>query len=126
VVKHALKPTLVCVSAFAVDITPNVTQLGRPIVNHATKKVDGDNRSQLTFWKWMLIVSSLLVIAANIAVHVKPNIDNYPGASMVGAILFGAALVFLFFGSPFLVRSHRWLAIVGWCTAAASILFSAL
>jgi hypothetical protein len=36
----------------------------------------------------------------------------------------GIAWVFLFFGSPSLVRSQRWLAILGWCIAVGALLFS--
>ncbi len=77
-------------------------------------------------WRWALIVSSLLVIAENIAVRVTPYMRRYTGLSAFAAILSGAALAFLFLGGPFLVRSQRWLAVAGWAIAALSILFSAL
>jgi len=48
------------------------------------------------------------------------------GAFLVVGILAFVAWVFLFFGSPFLVRSQRWLAILGWCIAVAAILFPVL
>lgn len=71
-------------------------------------------------------MSSLLVIAEDIAVRVGPYMRRYTGVSVFAALLTFAALIFLFFGSPFLVRSQRWLAIVGWCIAVVSILFSML
>jgi len=43
---------------------------------------------------------------------------------VVGILAF-VAWVFLFFGSPFLVSSQRWLAILGWSMAVGAILFSA-
>ncbi len=44
---------------------------------------------------------------------------------VVGALVF-VAWIFLFFGSPFLVSSQRWLAILGWSIAASAILFPVL
>jgi len=73
-----------------------------------------------------LILSSLLVVAENIAVRVTPDMHLYTGVSAFAAILSGAALAFLFLGSPFLVRSQRWLAVAGWAIAAVTILLSAL
>jgi len=78
------------------------------------------------FWRWALIVSSLLLIGEDIAVRVTPYMRQYRGVSVLVAILAFAAFVFLFFGSPFLVRSQRWLAIIGWLIAVVSILLSAL
>jgi hypothetical protein len=78
------------------------------------------------FWRWALIVSALVVVAEGIAVRISGYARQDTGLSALAAVLSGVALVFLFFGSPFLVRSQGWLAIVCWCIAVATVLFSAL
>lgn len=82
-------------------------------------------QSASSFWKWALIIASLIVVAEDIAVRATPYMRRYSGLSGLAGMLTVAALLFLLFGSPFLVRSQRWLAIVGWFVAAASILLAA-
>jgi hypothetical protein len=75
------------------------------------------------FWRWILIVAEVLVIAYLVFV----NIAARNGKLLVGPVfasLIFAAWIFLFLGSPFLVSSQRWLAIIGWSIAAATLLFS--
>ena len=83
-------------------------------------------RSKSILWRWVLGVCALAVVGEDIAVRVKPYARQYTGMSAVAAVLSGIALVFLFLGSPFLVRSQGWLAVVGWVIGAATILFSVL
>lgn len=77
------------------------------------------------FWRWVLIVSEIVVgtylIVMQLAVR-HPRQET--GAFLVVGILAFVAWVFLFFGSPFLVRSQRWLAIFGWFIAVAALIFS--
>jgi hypothetical protein len=48
------------------------------------------------------------------------------GPFLVVGLLAFAFWVFLFFVSPFLVSTQRWLAILGWSIAASAILFPVL
>ena len=81
-------------------------------------------QSPSVFWRWILILSELVLAGELIAIRITPLARHYTGLSALVAALAGVAWVFLFFGSPFLVRSQRWLAIIGWCIAVAAILFS--
>ena len=83
-------------------------------------------QSKALFWSWALIVSALVVVGENVAVRVTPYARQYSGVSALATVVSGVSLVFLFFGSPFLVRSQGWFAIIGWCIAFATILFSVL
>jgi hypothetical protein len=74
------------------------------------------------FWKWALIVSELVLLGELIATRITPLARQFTGVSAMVAVLAGVAWVFLLFGSPFLVPTQRWLAIVGWCIAVAAIL----
>ena len=79
------------------------------------------------FWRWVLIVSELLLGSYLISMQLAGrHARQETGAFLVVGILAFVAWVFLFFGSPFLVRSQRWLAILGWCIAVAAILFPVL
>jgi len=73
----------------------------------------------------MLIGAELLVGSYAVVVH-SVNLEDLRGSrasAVFGLAVFGAWL-FLFLGSPFLVRSQRWLAILGWFVAVASFIFS--
>ena len=73
--------------------------------------------------KWVLIVSELLLGSYLIVTQLAGrHARQETGPFLVVGILAFVAWVFLFFGSPFLVRSHRWLAILGGCIAASAIL----
>ena len=77
--------------------------------------------------KWVLIVSELLLGSYLIVMQLAGRYTRQEtGPFLVVGILAFVAWVFLFFGSPFLVRSHRWLAILGWFIAATAILIPAL
>jgi len=79
------------------------------------------------FWRWALIVSELLVATYLVVVMQLPGrpVAQQTWPFLVVGILAFVAWVFLFFGSPFLVSSQRWLAILGWSMAVGAILFSA-
>lgn len=79
------------------------------------------------FWRWVLIVSEVLLGGYLVAMQLAGRHGRQEtGVFLVVGILAFVAWVFLFFGSPFLVASQRWLAIIGWCIAAAAVLFSVL
>src|SRR5262245_25567623 len=63
-------------------------------------------------WRWVLIVSESLVVTYLVAVELAERDARHPTAAfLVGSILASVAWAFLFFGSPFLASSQRWLAI---------------
>ena len=79
------------------------------------------------FWRWTLIVSQLLLAAYLVTMHLAGrHARQGTGPFFLVGILAFAAWVFLFLGSPFLVSSQRWLAILGWCIAVGAILFPVL
>jgi hypothetical protein len=76
-------------------------------------------------WRWILITAELLVAGYWVAALMAGRAARHPsGAFAVIGIAAFLAWGFLFLGSPFLVRSQRWLAILGWCIAVASLLLS--
>ena len=76
-------------------------------------------------WRWILIVAEFLVAGYLVAAQLAGRAARHPsGGFAVVGIAAGVAWVFLFFGTPFLVRSQRWLAILGWCIAVAALFFS--
>lgn len=83
-------------------------------------------------WKWNLIISELLVAAHLLVMHFagpyawREYVRQETGLIFVGSSLVSLAWAFLFFGSPFLVSSQRWLAVLGWCMAAGALLFPVL
>jgi len=74
------------------------------------------------FWRWVLIVSELLVAANIVVVQLagRYGLEETGLFLIVGILTFGA-WVFLFLGSPFLVSSHRWLAILTKMSESANI-----
>lgn len=76
-------------------------------------------------WRWILIVAELVVGSYLVTVRWIGLATRQPstGLALVGIAVF-VAWVFLFLGSPFLVRSERWLAILGWCIAVGALFFS--
>jgi hypothetical protein len=79
--------------------------------------LSGMNTRASIFWKWVMIISQLLVIGEEIAVRMTPLARQFTGWSAYVATLSLAVWGLLFVGSPFLWRSHRWLAISGLCIA---------
>ncbi len=78
-----------------------------------------------TRWRWILVTSELLVVGYMIAVRMTGRAARHPSGAFAGiGIAAFVAWVFLFLGSPFLVRSQRWLAILGWCIGVAALLLS--
>ena len=76
-------------------------------------------------WRWALIASEVMVagyVVVSATVGHKVRLDV--GAPL--SILVFIAWLFLFLGSPFLVRTQRWLAVLGWCIAVAVLLFPVL
>gem|GEM_PF-6468857 len=72
-----------------------------------------------------LIVSELIVVFYLLAINpVASGKDFDSGAFLVFGVVLFSAWIFLFFGSSFLIRSHRWLAILGWCLAVGTLLFA--
>ena len=84
-------------------------------------------RPSALFWRWSLIVSETVVAGYFVATliagrHLRQETGLLLG---VGIVAF-AAWMFLFVGSLFLVKSHRWLAILGWGIAVTAVLFPVL
>ena len=80
---------------------------------------------QSTCWRWALIIAEVLVLGCDIAwVGFGWEAKKTSGTAIGFAAVAGIALFFLFFGSPFLVRSQGGLAILGWCIAFGTILGS--
>ena len=75
--------------------------------------------------RWSLIIAELLVVGYLAGALMAGRAARHPsgGFAVIGVAAF-IAWVFLFFGSPFLVRSQRWVAILGWCIAVGALLFS--
>jgi len=89
--------------------------------------VKARTQTERPFWRWVLIVSELLLGSYLVAMQIaglRARLET--GGSIVVGILASVAWAFLFFGSPFLVSSQRWLAILGWCMAVGALLFSAV
>lgn len=76
-------------------------------------------------WRLILIAAELLVVAYWVGASIAGRAARHPsGAFLVIGIAGFVAWVFLFLGSPFLVRSQGWLAILGWCIAVLALFFS--
>jgi hypothetical protein len=74
-------------------------------------------------WRWILIAAELLVAGYMVWSLMAGRAARHPsGAFAVIGIAAFVAWVFLFLGSPFVVRSQRWLAILGWCIAVATFI----
>jgi hypothetical protein len=79
------------------------------------------------FWRWALIVSESLLTTYLFEMHLADRHARHEtGPFLVLGVLAFIAWIFLFFGSPFLVSSQRWLAILGWSIAVSAILFPVL
>jgi hypothetical protein len=82
-------------------------------------------RKAASGWRLALVASEVTMIgflAASASAGPKTRIN----IGLIPSLLVFVAFGFLFLGSPFLVRSQGWLAIVGWCIAASALLFSVL
>jgi hypothetical protein len=77
------------------------------------------------FWKWLLLCSELTLVVGIVAERFGPLARHHTIASGLLGILTVTAWVFLFFGSPFLLRHQRRLAFSGWCMAVGALLYSA-
>jgi len=77
-------------------------------------------------WRWALIAAEVIVAGyfATSILAGRSRVGLDVGAPL--SVLVFVAWLFLFLGSPFLVRSQKWLAILGWCIAAGVLLFPAL
>ena len=80
-----------------------------------------ERRSQFP-WRWLLILSETLVACFTVFVHLANHHEGTMSPSPFIDLTAGVAIIFLLFGSPFLVRSHGGLAILGWIIGAAAIL----
>jgi hypothetical protein len=76
-------------------------------------------------WRRILVTAELLVAGYMAGALMAGRAARHPsgGFVVIGVVAF-VAWVFLFLGSPFLVRSQRWLAILGWCIAVATLFLS--
>jgi hypothetical protein len=81
-------------------------------------------RSSL-FWRWALIVAESLVATFLIFVETIGGRENeltHSGVVGIFGVLSGISMIFLLFGSPFLISSQRLLAVIGWIIGAAAFL----
>jgi hypothetical protein len=70
-------------------------------------------------WRIALIVSELIVLFDVLLISLSTS-----GRDLgIFGFVFFAAWLFLFLGSPFLIRSQKGLALAGWCLAAITFLF---
>jgi hypothetical protein len=76
-------------------------------------------------WRWVLISSELvLVVYLTVAGLAGRDARHPTGVFLAVGVAASVAWAFLFFGSPFLVPSQRWLAVLGWCIAVGALFFS--
>jgi hypothetical protein len=77
--------------------------------------------------RWILITSEL-VLATDLlaAVTAGRDVRHETSAFLLVGICASVAWAFLCFGSPFLVSTQRWLAILGWCIAVGAVLLPVL
>jgi hypothetical protein len=76
-------------------------------------------------WRLILIGAEITVLGYLLASFIAGPKARVDVGVFLSVIIFAACL-FLLLGSPFLVRSQRWLAILGWCIAASAFLFPVL
>jgi hypothetical protein len=76
-------------------------------------------------WRWALIAAEILVVGYCAATMLAGSKVRLNVGAVLGVLIF-AAWIFLFLGSPFLVRSQKWLAVLGWCIAVGALLFPIL
>ena len=82
---------------------------------------------RLRIWRWVLISSELVLLAYwTVAVLAGHDARHPTGVLLAVGIVASVAWVFLFIGSPFLVPSQRWLAVLGWCLAVGALFFPLL
>jgi hypothetical protein len=77
-------------------------------------------------WRWVLVVAEFVVASYLLVSRLVAFPADGSMSLTIGFTAVFVAWAFLFFGAPFLVRSHGWLAILGWCIAASVFLFPRL
>jgi hypothetical protein len=96
-----------------------------PAFERAAKWMNAPPQKATQGWRWALIAAEVMVAgyyAASISAGRSVRLD----VGVPLSVIIFAAWLFLLFGSPFLVRSQKWLAILGWCIAVGAFLFPAL
>ena len=76
-------------------------------------------------WRWALIAAEVIVAGYFAAFFLAGSKVRLDADALLSVLIF-IAWLFLFLGSPFLVRSQRWLAVLGWCIAVGALLFPVL
>jgi hypothetical protein len=74
-------------------------------------------------WRWALIFSQVILVGYLVAVRFSPYARSFTTVTLLFAGLAMISNLFLLFASPFLIRSHGRLAMVGCCVAVAAIIF---
>jgi len=84
--------------------------------------MDKVETTQHLVWRRVLISSEVFLACYAVLVRI---IGQHPSGPLyfIGIAAF-IAWAFLFYASPFLISSHRRLAITGWCIAVAALLLS--
>ena len=84
--------------------------------------MDKVETTQHLVWRRVLISSEVFLACYAVLVRI---IGRHPsGVLQVIGIAAFIAWAFLFYASPFLISSHRRLAIIGWCIAVVALLLS--
>lgn len=72
-------------------------------------------------WTVILAVAQLVVIVESIATRVTPHARQFTGWSAYAAITTMMAIPFLLLAGPLFWRSHRRLAVSGFCIAVGAV-----
>lgn len=77
------------------------------------------------FWRWSLITTEALGVIFLVFVETiggRENAFTHSTLVSIFGLLSGISVFFLLFVSPFLIRSQKLLAVVGWLIGAAGLL----
>jgi hypothetical protein len=77
-----------------------------------------------TMWRVILVAAQVLLLCYLTALIAGFSPRQMSGISGIVFVPVFVAWAFLFFGSPFLVRSQGAVAVAGWCIAVSALLFS--
>jgi hypothetical protein len=77
-------------------------------------------------WTVVLVFAQVVVVAETIATRVTPLARQFTGWSAYAAMATMVAIPFLLFTCPFFWRSHRRLAVSGFCIATGAAILTVL
>lgn len=75
--------------------------------------------------RWILIIAEA-VVASYLVLSVAAGNPSWRGRDYFSGleIIVFMSWITLFLGAPFMVSSHRWLAVAGWSTAVLALVWS--